>query len=151
MLSIQRISISILYENIERTASVVSTYNRFNNSENVQNTRYSGDTSGKEPAYQCRRLKRHGIDPWVGKIPQRRKWLFLPGESHEQRSLAGYSPWGCKELDMTANDPLSFLARLFLHILACLGQKSLGCTKEGLWLKASPGIWEIWCYDLEII
>ena len=26
---------------------------------------------------------------------------FLPGESHGQRSLAGYSPWGCKELDTT--------------------------------------------------
>ena len=27
--------------------------------------------------------------------------VFLPGESHRQRSLAGYSPWGCKESDMT--------------------------------------------------
>ena len=27
--------------------------------------------------------------------------VFLPGESHGQRSLVGYSPWGCKELDMT--------------------------------------------------
>ena len=39
-----------------------------------------------------------GIDPWVGKIPWRRKQLptpvFLPGEFHTQRSLAGYSPWG---------------------------------------------------------
>ena len=38
-------------------------------------------------------------DPW------RRKWqpipVFLPGKSHQQRSLAGYSPWGRKELDMT--------------------------------------------------
>ena len=37
---------------------------------------------------------------WVGKIPWRRKWqptpVFLPGESHRQRSLAGYSPWGRK-------------------------------------------------------
>ena len=36
-------------------------------------------------------------DPWVGKIPWRRAWqstpVFLPGESHGQRSLAGYSPW----------------------------------------------------------
>ena len=47
----------------------------------------------------------HGLDPWVGKIPWRRKWLptpvFLPREFHRQRSLAGYSAWGCKELDMT--------------------------------------------------
>ena len=38
-------------------------------------------------------------DPW------RRKWqptpVFLPGKFHGQRSLVGYSPWGCKELDMT--------------------------------------------------
>ena len=43
------------------------------------------------------------FDPWVRKIPWRREWLptpaFLPGESHGQRSLAGYSSWGCKELD----------------------------------------------------
>ena len=45
----------------------------------------------------CRRL---GFDSWVGKIPWRRDWqptpVFLPGESHGQRSLAGHSPWGCK-------------------------------------------------------
>ena len=43
------------------------------------------------------RRRRCGFDPWVGKIPWRRKWqpipVFLPGKSHEQRSLAGYSPW----------------------------------------------------------
>ena len=41
----------------------------------------------------------------VRKIPWRRKWqptpLFLPGEFHGQRSLASYSPWGCKESDTT--------------------------------------------------
>ena len=40
------------------------------------------------------------FDPWVGKIPWRRKWqptpVFLPGKFHEQRILVGYSPWGCK-------------------------------------------------------
>ena len=43
--------------------------------------------------------------PWIGKFPWRRAWqptpVFLPGESHGQRSLEGYSPWGDKELDMT--------------------------------------------------
>ena len=43
--------------------------------------------------------------PWVGTISCRREWLpipvFLPGEFHGQRNLAGYSPWGCKELDTT--------------------------------------------------
>ena len=46
---------------------------------------------GKEPACQCRRHKRCGFDLWVGKIPWRRAWqptaVFLPGESHGQRSL----------------------------------------------------------------
>ena len=51
---------------------------------------------------QCRRLR---FDPRVRKIPWRRKWqptpALLPGKSHGWRRLAGYSPWGCKELDMT--------------------------------------------------
>ena len=46
-----------------------------------------------------------GSDPWVRKIPWRRKWqsppVSLPGKSHGQRSLVGYSPWSCKELDTT--------------------------------------------------
>ena len=42
--------------------------------------------------------RRCGLDPWVGKIPWRREWqptpVFLSGESHGQRSLAAFSPWG---------------------------------------------------------
>ena len=61
---------------------------------------FLGGTSGKEPACQCRRHKRHRFDPWVRKIPWRRKWqptpVFLAGKSHEHRSLAGNSLWGCK-------------------------------------------------------
>ena len=42
-------------------------------------------------------MQRPGFDPWVGKIPWRRKWqptlVFLPGKSHGQKNLAGYSPW----------------------------------------------------------
>jgi len=48
---------------------------------------------------QCRRPR---FDPWVRKIPWRRKWqptpVFLPGESHGQRSLVGYSPRGHKRV-----------------------------------------------------
>ena len=59
----------------------------------------------KEPTYQCRNYKRHGFDPWVGKIPWKRAFqptpVFLPGESHGQRNMTGYSPGGSKELDMT--------------------------------------------------
>ena len=60
---------------------------------------------GKESACQCRRRRRHGFDPWVKKIPWRKKWLptpvFLPGKVRGQRSLAGFSSWGHKELDLT--------------------------------------------------
>ena len=70
--------------------------------------KYSGLPSwltGKESACQCRSHRRCGLDPWVRKIPRRRKWqptpTFLLGESQGQRSLAGYSPWGCNEWDMT--------------------------------------------------
>ena len=50
-------------------------------------------------------FRRPGLDLWVGKIPWRREWqptpVFLPGESHGQGSLVGYSPGGCKESDTT--------------------------------------------------
>ena len=50
----------------------------------------------------CRRPR---FERWIGKIPWRREWLptpvFLPGEVHGQRSLAGYSPWGLKQSDTT--------------------------------------------------
>ena len=50
-------------------------------------------------------IKRCSFDPWVREIPWRRKWQltpgFWPGKSHGQRSLVGYSPWGCKKSDMT--------------------------------------------------
>ena len=59
-----------------------------------------GWNSGKEFACQCKRHKRCSFNPWVRKIPWSRKWqstpVFLPGESHGQRSLVGYSPWGHK-------------------------------------------------------
>ena len=61
---------------------------------------FPGSSAGKESA--CRRLR---FDPWVGKIPWRRAWqptpVFLPGESHGQRSLMGYGPCGCQESNMT--------------------------------------------------
>ena len=59
---------------------------------------FPGGSDSKEPTCQYRRPS---FDPWVGKMPWRRKWqptpVFWPGESHGQTSLAGYSPWGPKE------------------------------------------------------
>ena len=53
----------------------------------------------------ARRHRRPGFNPWVRKIPWRRAWqptpIFLPEESHGQRTLAGYSPKGHKESDTT--------------------------------------------------
>ena len=57
-------------------------------------------------------IKKGGFDHWAGKIPWSGKWqptpVFLPGESHEQRSLVGYNPWGHRESDMTEESLCSF-------------------------------------------
>ena len=67
---------------------------------------FPGDSEGKEsvnlPIIQETWVQSLGWeDPW------RREWqptpIFLPGQSHGQRSLADYSPWGCKESDTTDN------------------------------------------------
>ena len=61
-----------------------------------------GGASGKGYPRHCRERKRHRFHPWVGKVPWRRKWptpVFLLKESHGQRSLASYSPWGRKKSD----------------------------------------------------
>ena len=63
--------------------------------------------SGKKSACSsdCRRLRRHGFNPWVRKTFWMRKWqptpVFLLGKFHGQRTLMGYSPWGCKMSDTT--------------------------------------------------
>ena len=74
--------------------------------------------------------KRHRFDAWVRKIPWNGKWqptsVFLPGESHGQKSLAGYSPQGCTELDMTEaalhleKDLLLFIAAAAKSLQSCL-------------------------------
>ena len=73
--------------------------------------------SGKGCACQCRRLEFH---PWNGKIPWRRKrqpaLVPLPGKSHEQGTLAGYSSWGCKELDTTEHKYIYYVTiNLWYH------------------------------------
>ena len=73
--------------------------------------------SNKESTCQCRRYR---FNPWIGKISWGRKWqptpVFLPGRSHGQRSLAGYSPWGHKESDKS--HPLSMHAYLTCSFLS---------------------------------
>ena len=58
---------------------------------------FPGGSDGKEPVCRLRRHKRCKFDPWIGKIPWRRAWqptpVFLPGQSHGQRIVGGYSLW----------------------------------------------------------
>ena len=79
-------------------------------------------SSGKESACQCRRWKRCGFDPWFRKIPWSRKCqptpVFLPGKFHGQRSLTGYSAWGCKESDTTKHTQYTqWLIDVELHFI----------------------------------
>ena len=61
--------------------------------------------SSKEFARQCWSHKRCRFDPWVGKIPWKRKYqlapIFFPRKFQGQRNLVGYSQWGHKDLDPT--------------------------------------------------
>ena len=74
---------------------------------------FPGGAGGKDSVCQFRRHKRPGFDLWVWNIPW--KWerlhspVFLPGKSHGQRRLVGYSPWGHKESDRTEGLTLSLV------------------------------------------
>ena len=68
-----------------------------------------------ESSCQCRRWGRCEFDRWVGKMPWRRKWqpipVFLYEESHGQKRLAGYSPWGLKRVghDLATKQQFDFI------------------------------------------
>ena len=92
--------------------------------------------SGEAQTGHCRRRR---FDPWVGKIPWRRKWQptseFLPGKSHGLHSLVGYSPWGCKRVrcDLAAKQQMNVGERgscLTIRIRVFRG-KSWGYRKTG--------------------
>ena len=71
------------------------------------------------------------FDPWVGKIPWRRAWhptpVFLSRESHGQRSLAAYSPWGHKESDMTEQLSTAQMHQLGKIFMICCKEKNASC------------------------
>ena len=102
---------------------------------------FPGGTSGKEPTCQCRRHKRSWFHPWVGKVLWRRKWqptpIFLPGESHGQRSLAGYSPWGHKESDTTEATEHTHIRKKFIENSTKFNMQE--CSFQGLpwWSRGS--------------
>ena len=67
---------------------------------------FPGGSVVKNPPASAGHVEDTGsVCPWVGKIPWKRKWqstpVYLLGKSPGQRNLAGYGPWGCKELGMT--------------------------------------------------
>ena len=82
--------------------------------------------SGKESACRC---GRRCFDPWVGKMPWRRKWqptaVSLLGESHGQRSLVGYSPCGRRQLAMASNWACT-------HVVCTGAATNFSCKSEPL-------------------
>ena len=77
--------------------------------------------------------KRCAFHPWVRKIFCRRKWqptpVFLPGKFHGQRSLVGYSTYGCKESDMTEHaEAILYYTDSYLSQEKKTYQKSYRCT-----------------------
>ena len=95
--------------------------------------------SGKESTWQCRRSRRCRFNPWVRKIPWRRKWqptpVFLPGETRGQRSLDGYSPWGRKASD-TTECMHTINTHTYIHTSYWL---FLWRTLTDIWGKSVPG------------
>ena len=100
--------------------------------------------SGKEFSYQCRRCR---FNPWIGRSPERGngKPVFLPGKSHGQRSLEGYSPWVCKESDTTEHTCTRHLhlcsglrPYLLEHIVSPMKSPILSATFPLLLSSSSP-------------
>ena len=81
----------------------------------------------------CLKYERPRFYPWIRKILWRREWqptpVFLPGESHGQRSLSGYSPWGCKESDTTE--------QLTFHYIICISSTSRMYPSLLHWLSST--------------
>ena len=100
---------------------------------------FPAGASGEEPTWQRRRCKRPRFDPRAEKIPWSRAQqptpVFLPGESHGQRSLVGYSPWNTKRWTRLKQ----FCTHAHMHILIIqwflmemLWGTNKGCSSEGI-------------------
>ena len=95
---------------------------------------FPGGSGGKASVYNEGDL---GSIPGLGRFPWKRKWLSIPvlspGKSHGQRSLVGYSPWGCKESDTTERLQFPFLSFPNLSQLS-LGSRLSLCPPSLLFL-----------------
>ena len=105
--------------------------------------------SGQRICLQCKRHRRRRFSPWVGEITCRRAQqltpVFLPGEPHGQRSLAGYSPWGYRRV---GNDwsgvACTILIKLFSHTVFHLPYW------VGHFLDLTLILWVLWVYSFHI-
>ena len=104
---------------------------------------------------QCRKCRKGEFDPWVRKIPWRRKWqptpVFLPGKSHGQRSLVGCGPWGSQKVghDWAHEQPTA------IDWVACEQQKFIfyssggwdaqdqGTGRFGIWWMLTSGFIDV--------
>ena len=119
---------------------------------------------GKESARQCRKCKRCGFDPWVGKIPWSRGWqptpVFLPGEFCGQRNLVDYIAYGVRYNSVTKQQCPFLLQNVSffypVHLTSAL-ITYWNCSCQGHWLPfyqiqemlflpSSPGIGCVWWF-----
>ena len=109
--------------------------------------------SGKESTSQCRRCR---FNPWVGKIPWKRKWqpvsVFLPAKSHGQRNLVGYSSMGSQRVghdlvtEQQQSTYLIFTMTLWcgkLIIIPCGSQSPYASMRKWPWNTAVYKKWNI--------
>ena len=98
--------------------------------------------SGKEPTCQCRR---HGFNPWVEMMPLRKKWQLtagvLPGKSHGQKSLAGYSPWSRKQSDTPKRLALS-LSLSHLFEISAFSSETRKQSDSGHYYEKRYAVWK---------
>ena len=91
---------------------------------------------GQSICLQCRRPR---FNPWVGRIPWRRKWqptpVFLPGKSHGQRSLAGYSPWGCQRAGHALLTEPAYMQCIIHTFYCCVKQLKIFLQRKKRHLK----------------
>ena len=124
--------------------------------------------NGKEPLCQRRRCKKHGLDPWIGKIPWRREWplmpVFLSGEFHGQKSLMVYIPWVAKS--QTQQSMSTMTTKRWKQADKLVGSNNNTCfsffpfvtptsvstwaLKSALYSDSQPLLWTIWIWNLPL-
>ena len=116
---------------------------------------FPSGASDRKPTCQCKRHKRCSFNPWVGKIPWRRAWqptpVFLPGASHGQSSLVGYSPEGHKDSGHDwATNTFTFMHNTQTDKLAIETMVSASITKKKFFLICLLDVFEsllsLWQY-----